>query len=133
MASNNPITHAWFPGQAAVGQKVIPEPTVFTQPVVFQGGVATGVSGASPPVIAAPGTVASAGTVTNTTGFDCNVYMSATTGISKIVFVGVAGGTIGAGAGGTTPALQTVDVYVANNQAIAVTYTGTLSWTWLAI
>ena len=127
--SVNPISTAWYPGQVLAGGKVIADPTAFTQPVVFQGGIATGVRGATPPVITAPGTVASAGTVTNTTGFDAMVYLSATTGIQKIVFVGVPGGTVA----GTTPALQTADLYWPNNQAVAVTYPGTLSRTWLAI
>ena len=91
----NPINFAAFPGQARIGQKVIPEPTIFVQPVVMQGGMATQVNGATLPVITAPGTVASLGTVTNTTGFDAMVYMSASTGISKVVYVGVAAGTIG--------------------------------------
>lgn len=125
----NPISHAWYPGQVLAGGKVVAEPTAFTQPVVFQAGIATQVSGAALPQITAPGTVASAGTVTNNTGFDAMVYLSSTTGIQKIVFVGVAGGTIA----GTTPASQTTDLYWPNNAAVAVTYTGTLSWTWLAI
>lgn len=129
MAATNPITQAWFPEQAAVGRKVNDVPTQFTQPVVMQGGMATQVNGASLPVITAPGTVASAGTVTNTTGFDAMVYASATTGIQKVVFPGITGGTIA----GTTPAAQTVPLYVPNNSAVAVTYTGTLTWTWLAI
>ena len=125
----NPVGSAWFPGDAATGAKVTNTPQIFAQPVVFQKGFATGVNGATPPAITAPGTVASAGTVSNGTGYDCMVYMSATTGIQKIVFVGVAGGTIA----GTTPAAQTTDLYVPNNAQIAVTYTGTLTWTWLAI
>ena len=125
----NPITSAWSPGKAAVGVDVHSVPQQFSQPVVFQGGIATQVSGAALPVITAPGTVASAGTVTNSTGFDAMVYASATTGIQKIVFVGVAGGTIA----GTTPAAQTVPLYWPNNTQVAVTYTGTLSWTWLAV
>jgi hypothetical protein len=128
-ATPNPITSAWSPGQNPPGVHVEPVPTVFTQPVVFQKGFATGVNGSSAPVITAPGTVASAGTVTNSTGFDCMVYLSATTGIQKIVYPGVSGGTVA----GTTPAAQTTDLYVANNQPIAVTYTGTLTWTWIPV
>ena len=127
--SVNPITHAWFPGQAAVGQKVNAVPEIFTQPVVFQGGIATQVSGASLPVITAPGTIASAGTVTNSTGFDAMVYASATSGIPKVVFPGIAAGTIS----GTAAPGQTVPIYWPNNQGVAVTYNGTLTWTWLAI
>lgn len=129
----NPIASAWQPGVAAVGQKVFQTPTAFTQPVVFQGGVATQVRGSSLPFITAPGTVASAGTVTNTTGFDAMVYMSATTGISKVVFVGVPGGTIAATEGGTVAPATPLPVYWPNNQGVAVTYAGSLSWTWLAI
>jgi hypothetical protein len=129
----NPVTHAWYPGQAAVGIDVHNGSDVFTGPVTFQGGIATQVNGATIPYITAPGTVASAGTVTNSTGFDAMVYMSATTGISKVVFSGVPGGTIAAGAGGTESALGVFPVYWPNNQGVAVTYTGTLTWTWLAI
>ena len=125
----NPITSAWSAGKALVGIKVEPAPMIFAQPVVFQGGIATGVNGASLPAITQPGTVASAGTVTNSTGYDCMCYLSATTGIQKIVYPGVAGGTIA----GTTPAAQTTDLYVPNNQGIAVTYTGTLTWTWIPV
>ena len=106
--SVNPITHAWFTGVAAVGTKVETAPMQFTQPVVMQGGMATQVNGAALPVITAPGTVASAGTVTNTTGFDAMVYASATSGI-------------------------TVPIYWPNNQGVAVSYNGTLTWAWLAI
>jgi hypothetical protein len=125
----NPITHAWSPGVAAVGQKVEPIPVSFTQPVVFQAGIATQVNGASLPVITAPGTIASAGTVTNNTGFDAMVYASATAGIPKVVFPGIAAGTIA----GTAAPGQTVPIYWPNNQGVAVTYNGTLTWTWLAI
>jgi hypothetical protein len=128
-ATSNPITGAWSPGQVIPGASVEPAPKVFAQPVVFQKGFATGVTGSSPPVITTPGTVASAGTVTNSTGFDCMVYLSATTGIQKIVYPGLAGGTVA----GTTPAAQTAGLYVANNQPVAVTYTGTLTWTWIPV
>jgi len=132
MASSppNPVSSAWFPGDAAVGSEVHSVPQIFSRPVVMQQGMATGVNGAVPPSVTAPGTVASAGTVTNGTGYDCMVYLSATTGIQKIVYPQYgAGGTIA----GTTPAAQTSDIYVPNNVQIAVTYTGTLTWTWLAI
>jgi hypothetical protein len=129
----NPISHAWYPGVAAVGQHVNVAPTIFTQPVVMQGGMATQVSGASLPVVTAPGTAGPGTAVTNNTGFDCMVYMSATTGISKVVFSGIPAGTIGVGAGGTESALGAFPVYWPNNQGVAVTYTGSLSWTWLAI
>jgi hypothetical protein len=127
--SVNPITHAWFTGVAAVGTKVETAPMQFTQPVVMQGGMATQVNGAALPVITAPGTVASAGTVTNTTGFDAMVYASATSGITKVVFPGISAGTI---AGTTAPGI-TVPIYWPNNQGVAVSYNGTLTWTWLAI
>lgn len=125
----NPISHAWYPGQAEVGAKVFATPVAFTQPVVFQSGIATQVNGASLPVVTAPGTIASAGTVTNGTGFDCMVYASATSGIPKVVFPGIAAGTIS----GTAAPGQTVPIYWPNNQGVAVTYNGTLTWTWLAI
>ena len=127
--SVNPISHAWYPGQVAVGTKVETAPMQFTQPVVMQGGMATQVNGAALPVITAPGTVASAGTVTNTTGFDAMVYASATSGITKVVFPGISAGTI---AGTTAPGI-TVPIYWPNNQGVAVSYNGTLTWTWLAI
>jgi hypothetical protein len=135
MASSppNPVNSAWSPGDAAVGAKVTSTPQIFSRPVIMQQGLATGINGASPPLVTAPGTAGPGTAVTNNTGYDCMVYMSATTGISKVVVSGVPGGTIGAGAGGTAPALVTLPVYWPNNTAMAVTYTGTLTWTWLAI
>lgn len=109
----------WYPGQVAVGQKV--EGAVF--------GMARGFW-SQPPVVVSPGTVPSPGTVTNTTGFDCMVYASSTTGIGKIVVNN--GGTVGTG-GSVTAANIPVSVYVPAGQTITTTYTGTLTWTWLAV
>jgi hypothetical protein len=123
------------PGQNAAGYKVNSAPQIDTGRHVFQRGVATGGSNYGPPTVTAPGTVASAGTVTNSTGYDCMVYASATGGVTTVILVNTAaklpypGGTVV----GTTPAAQTVDMYVAAGQGVAITYSGTLSWAWLAI
>lgn len=109
----------WYPGQVAVGQKV--EASVF--------GMARGFW-SQPPVVTTPGTVLTGGTITNTTGFDCMVYMSATTGIGKIVVNG--NGTVSTGATASASGAP-IGIYLPVNQTIVPTYTGTLTWTWLAV
>jgi hypothetical protein len=107
----------WYPGQVNIGQKV--EAAVF--------GMAKGFW-SQPPVVANLGTVLTGGTVTNSTGFDCMVYMSSTTGISKVVFN--SGSTVSAG---TVGPAQVLPVYVPAGYTLTPTYTGTLTWTWLAV
>src|SRR5271155_4603711 len=102
----------WYPGQVAIGQRV--EAAVF--------GMAKGFW-SEPPVVTNLGTVLTGGTVTNSTGFDCMVYMSATTGIGKIVFN--SGGTIGLG-GTVSGANIITPVYVPAGWTLTPTYTGTL-------
>lgn len=122
----------WFPGDVAPGSKVNSAPQIFTQGVtfqkaptfqgsaVFQAGV---VNTAAQPV--SPGTVATGGTVTNSLGYDAIVYASATTGIltAKIGTVSIPGSAV---------AGQTATYVVPGGQGITLSYTGTLSWTWLA-
>jgi hypothetical protein len=109
----------WYPGQVAIGQKVFGDVVGMSKGFWSQ-----------PPVITTPGTPASSpGTVTNNTGFDVMVYMSAATGIGKIV---VNGGTIGTG-GTVTAANIPTDFYLASGQTAVLTYTGLPSWTWLAV
>lgn len=114
----------WYPGQVQIGSKVFAEPVIFASgnPPVFQRGIVT-----IPQVITTPATVPSPGTVTNNTGYDVMVYASSTTGISKAVIQ--PGGTIA----GTVAATTTADFYLAAGAALVLTYTGTLTWLWLAI
>ena len=126
MATPNPITSAWSPGQVSAGNEVHPGPQIFYRPAVFQQGIATGVNGVSPPSVTTPGTAGPGTAVTNSTGFDCMVYASAGAGISKVVVNGgTAAGTIAPGGQGS--------YYVINNQSINVTYAGALTWEWMAV
>jgi hypothetical protein len=102
-----------------------------TAPGGFNSGTVSTFGGLAtvPPAVTTAGTVVSAGTVSNTTGYDVNVYASATSGIAKTVYPGIAGGTVP----GTIAPGATADYYLANGQSIAVTYNGTLTWEWLAI
>jgi len=109
----------WYPGLNAQGQKV--EAGIF--------GMAKGFW-SQPPTVVSPGTVLTTQTVTNSTGFDCMAYMSSTTGIGKIIVN--SGGTIGLG-GTVTAANIVIPVYVPSGQTLTLTYTGTLTWTWLAV
>jgi hypothetical protein len=128
----------WFPGDQAAGSKVNSAPQIFTQVATFQKapvlqagetvtGVATFQSGQvnSAPQPVVPGTVASLGTVSNTLGYDVVVYASATTGIqaAKVGTVSIPGSSI---------AGQTTTYVVPSGLGITLTYSGTLSWTWLA-
>jgi hypothetical protein len=107
----------WYPGQVAVGQKVFAEVIGMTRGFWSQ-----------PPAITNVGTVLTGGTVTNSTGYDCMVYMSSTTGISKVVFNN--GSTVSAG---TVAPAQVLPVYVPAGYSLTPSYSGTLTWTWLAV
>jgi hypothetical protein len=109
----------WYPGQVAVGQKV--EASVF--------GMARGFW-SQPPVVVQPGTAASGSATVNSTGFDCMVYPSATTTLTKIVVN--SSGTIAGASLGTAGAFGP-PVYLPAGQTIAITYTGTLTWFWQAV
>jgi hypothetical protein len=86
-----------------------------------------------PPSVTAPGTVASAGTVANSTGYDCYVYVSATTGIQAVKIFAYNGANAGSILpAGTVPGAATATYFVPGPGAIAVTYTGTLTWAWQA-
>jgi hypothetical protein len=84
----------------------------------------------SPPTVVAPGTTGSGTAVANSTGFDCMVYLSATTGIGKIL-VGL--GTVSLGSTVSASNAMTGGIYVPAGQTITPTYTGTLTWAWLAV
>jgi hypothetical protein len=131
----------WYPGQAWPGYRVFNEPVVFAQPATFQGttpatfqggitspAVATlskGIASAGP-LVTSPGTVATGGTVSNATGYDVMVYASATTGISSAkIGTAVVAGSVGAG--------FTASYYLYSGNTITLSYTGTLTWNWLAV
>jgi hypothetical protein len=102
----------WFPGQLAAGAKVFNSPVVINGITTLQKGLVT-----FPPTVTAPGTIASTGTVYNTTGYDVNVYMSATTTLNTVKINGVTiPGSLGAG--------QTGDYYVPAGASLVLTYTG---------
>lgn len=111
----------WFPGQNAVGVHVIADPVTFARGFASQ-----------PPVVTAPGTIGSGTAVANSTGFDCMVYASATTGISKVQVGTGTGSTVTAG-GTIVPAGVAGGFYVPAGQTINITYTGTLTWAWQAV
>ena len=110
----------WYPGDNAPGVKVIASPTLFPQTPQLQKGQYT-----SAPTPATPGTVASGGTVSNTLGYDVIVYASATTGVqsAKVGTVSIPGS---ANSG------QSVDYVVPGGSTITLTYSGNLTWVWLA-
>ena len=110
----------WFPGDSAIGSRVNPEQNIFVKPPVMQAGVWT-----NAPTAATPGTVATGGTVSNSLGYDVIVYASATTGIqsAKIGTVSIPG-SVNSG--------NTTDYIVPGGSTITLTYSGALSWTWLA-
>lgn len=126
MAAPTRSQYPWTPGQAALGFHVINQNLVVAGTAQRQGG---GYS--FPPSITAPGTIASAGTVANSTGYDCLVYASATTGISAVKVLAYNGAnTTTYSPAGTIPALVTGTYMVPGPGAIALTYTGTLTWVW---
>ncbi len=110
----------WYPGDLFPGARVNPEQNLFVKPVITQAGVLN--TAATP---ASPGTVATGGTVSNSLGYDAVVYASATTGIqsAKVGTVSIPG-SVNSG--------NTVDYVVPGGSTITITYTGTLSWVWLA-
>lgn len=110
----------WYPGQVAIGQKVFAEPVGLTKGFWSQ-----------PPTVTNLGTpVASGSAVTNSTGFDCMVYMSATTGIGKVL---IGAGTASTGSTVSASNATAGGFYVPAGQTITPTYTGTFTWTWLAV
>jgi hypothetical protein len=118
--------YPWSPGQATLGAHVFNQPVIITGQIQKQGGQRS-----FPPAITAPGTIASAGTVANSTGCDCFVYASATTGISAAKVLAYNGGNATSfSPAGTVPALVTGTYFVPGPGAIALTYTGTLTWVW---
>jgi hypothetical protein len=127
--ATNTSQYPWVPGQVLTGYKTFADNVVVAGLLQIQKGTYS-----FTPAVTSPGTVASAGTVLNNTGVNCLVYASATTGISasKILAYNGAVATTTTPAG-TTPALNTATYYVPGPGAIALTYTGTLTWTWQGI
>jgi hypothetical protein len=118
--------YPWAPNQAAVGVDVHNVASVFTGQIQKQGGQRS-----FPPAVTAPGTIASAGTVQNSTGYDCLVYASATSGIGSVKVLSYNGGNATSSTPyGTVSSAATAAVLVPGPGAIAVTYNGTLTWTW---
>lgn len=118
--------YPWVPGQAAVGSKVFPEPTIFGGRQTIQGGVYTYL-----PAMTAPGTIASGGTVSNNTGIDAIVYASATLGISAQKVLSTVGNvTTAVSVPGTVTPGNSAQYFVPGSGAIALTYAGTLTWAW---
>jgi len=109
----------WFPGENVPGVKVMGAPVLDTQTHGFQKGQASLAFS-----VTSPGTIVSGGTVSNSTGVDCVVYASATSGIasSKIGSTSIPG-SVSAG--------NTAQFLVPATSAITVTYSGTLTWAWL--
>lgn len=119
-------TPQWFPGDLAVGSHVETAPWIFASAVTSQK-VATFQAGQlnNAPQPTSPGTVASGGTVSNALGYDAIVYASATTGISatKVGTVSIPGSVVSG---------ETATYVVPGGSTVTISYTGTLSWTWLA-
>ena len=116
----NPIpASGWYPGDNAPGVKVYSGPVLDAMTHGFQKGVASLAFS-----VTAPGTIVSGGTVRNSTGVDCTVYASSTLGIASAK-VGTTSipGSVSAG--------NTAQYLVPATSAIAVTYSGTLTWAWL--
>ena len=121
-----PSQYPWYPGQNAQGSHVINAPVIVNGLAQFQKGRWT-----FPPTLTAPGTIASPGTVANTTGYDAWVYASATTGISAVKVLAYNGANTGTiSASGSVYAGATGTYFVPGPAAIAITYTGTLTWVW---
>jgi hypothetical protein len=121
-----PGVYPWAPGQAAVGSKAFNEPVIVNGLMQIQKGTYS-----FPPSVTAPGTVASGGTVANTTGYNCWVYASASTGISAVKVVNYNGANSGTlTTAGTVPALGQGSYFVPGPGAIIVSYSGSLSWAW---
>ena len=118
--------YPWSPGTNAQGAHVINQPLIIGGQVQKQNGQRS-----FSPTVTAPGTVASAGTVANTTGYDCLVYASATTGISAAKILTYNGGNAGTiTPSGTVPGAGMGTYLVPGPASIVLTYTGTLTWTW---
>jgi hypothetical protein len=121
--------YPWVQGTVQTGVEAIGSPVIVAGYLQKQGGIRS-----FQPAITAPGTIASSGTVFNSTGLDCNVYMSATVGITSVKILAYNGGvaTSYSPPGSIAPG-QTVDFQVPGPGAIEVTYTGALSWTWVPV
>jgi hypothetical protein len=106
----------WYPGQNKSGWKVESSPFLMAQGFASQ-----------PPAVTAPGTAGPGTAVTNNTGYDVMVYLSATQGMGSVAINGI--GILGSAASTITPSM----VYLPANQTITVTYSGALTWRWQAV
>ena len=126
MASFFGSNYPFSPGQNAAGADLHTAPAAFIGQIQKQGGQRS-----FPPSVTAPGTVASGGIVYNTTGYDCLVYPSATTGVGAIKVLNYNGANVSTiSPVGSLAANTTAAVLVPGPGAIAATYTGVLSWVW---
>lgn len=128
MAPQTTSQYPWTPNQAKVGFHTLNSGVVVTGLFQKQGGQFS-----FPPSITQPGTVASAGTVVNSTGADCNVYLTATSGsITSVKLISYNGAVLSSyTVAGTVAAPGVLPVMVYGPGAIAVTYNGGLAWTWV--
>ena len=126
MATNKSL-YPWVPGENQQGYDV-KQNLVTLGSAQFQGGQYSFL-----PPITAPGTVASAGTVANSTGADCMVYLSATSGsITAVKLLSYNGATATSFTiPGTVAAPAVLPVIVTGPGAISVTYNGSVAWTWV--
>lgn len=128
MAPQTTSQYPWLPTQVKVGFHTFNQGVVVGGLFQKQGGQYS-----FPPSITAPGTVASGGTVVNSTGADCVVYLSATSGsITAVKLLSYSGAnTSSYSIGGTIASPGVLPVTVYGPGAISVTYNGGLAWTWV--
>jgi hypothetical protein len=129
MAPQTTSLYPWVPNQVKTGFHTINSGVVVGGLFQKQGGQYS-----FAPAITTPGTVASAGTVLNSTGADCLVYLAAQTGISVVKILSYNGASsTSVTLPGTVAPLSVLPVYVPGPGAIAVSYAGTLNWTWVPV
>lgn len=128
MAPQTTSQYPWTPGQVKAGFHAFNSGVVVSGLFQKQGGQYS-----FPPAITAPGTVASAGTVLNSTGADCTVYLTPTSGTITAVKILAYNGpnATSYNVGGSIVAPAVLPVNVPGPGAIAVTYGGGLAWTWV--
>lgn len=121
--------YPFYPGESFTGVRIEQGPMAVTGYFQKQAGVRSW----DPPVTA-PGTVASGGTVANPTGLDCLVYLTmpapGTITAVKVLSSTLSSATSYSPGGTIAGGALAPPVIVKGPGAIAVTYSGTLSWLW---